>query len=56
MANHDYNHYAVSISDAGAEPTGAAAQYAGRPATVQFLTDNPAQVESFVVPVGRRHP
>lgn len=56
VANHDYNHYAVSISDAGAEPTGAAAQYAGRPATVQFLTDNPAQVESFVVPVGRRHP
>lgn len=55
IANHDYNNYAASISDAGADPSGAAAQYAARPTTAQFLTDNSTEVESFVIPVERRH-
>lgn len=56
LDNHSFSNYAVSISDAGTDPTGPAAYYAERPGTERFLADNPAQVESFVVPVERRHP
>ena len=56
VANHSFSNYAASISNAAADPTGAAAQYAARGSTSQFLTSDPSQVESFVIPVERRHP
>lgn len=54
VGNHDYNAYADSIAAAESNPTGAAAEYARSASTQQFLTDDPARVESFVIPIERR--
>ncbi|MDF9278514.1 hypothetical protein P4U43_12015 [Arthrobacter sp. EH-1B-1] len=53
-ANHDYNNYAHSISEAEDDPANRAFQYAQSPSTQRFLTGDTSAVESFVIPVGRR--
>ncbi|WP_323960323.1 hypothetical protein GC088_02420 [Arthrobacter sp. JZ12] len=54
LGKHDHNAYAVSIADAEGDPAGAAAQYARNASTQRFLSGDPRQVESFVVPIERR--
>lgn len=51
---HDFNAYAASISDAEDDHGSTAALYAQDPLTERFLTDDPARVESFVIPIERR--
>lgn len=53
--NHDFGNYAASIARAEEVAGSAAEQYASSASMQVFLTGDPARVQSYVVPIERRH-